>query len=126
MRNFLIGSNKSFSVSLNYRTVFASDEELYAAKDLIEKYKLKQEPAGTSKEQIIYAKKLYESSFHPDNGDLQNVFGRMSFQVPGGMIITGAMLTFYKTTGAIVLWQFINQVRSSDIKITLNLKKLLF
>jgi tricarboxylate carrier len=91
------------------RTVFASDEELYAAKDLVEKYKLKQEPSGTTREQIIYAKKLYESSFHPDNGDLQNVFGRMSFQVPGGMIITGAMLTFYKNTSSVILWQFINQ-----------------
>lgn len=44
----------------------------------------------------MYAKKLYESAFHPDSGDLQNVFGRMSFQVPGGMAITGAMLQFYK------------------------------
>lgn len=67
-----------------YRTIFASDEELFEAKKLVEKYKEKQEPAGTTREQVIYAKKLYESSFHPDNGDLQNVFGRMSFQVPGG------------------------------------------
>lgn len=47
-------------------------------------------------EKIVFAKKLYESAFHPDSGDLQNVFGRMSFQVPGGMAITGAMLQFYK------------------------------
>lgn len=42
-------------------------------------------------------------------GDLQNVFGRMSFQVPGGMAITGAMLQFYKTVPAVVFWQFVNQ-----------------
>lgn len=54
------------------------------------------EPAETTREQVIYARKLYESAFHPDTGDLQNVFGRMSFQVPGGMAITGAMLQFYK------------------------------
>lgn len=53
------------------------------------------EPAGTTREQIIFAKKLYESAFHPDSGEKQNVFGRMSFQVPGGMIITGAMLQWY-------------------------------
>lgn len=58
--------------------------------------RLNKEPPGTTKEQIIYAKKLYESAFHPDSGDKQNVFGRMSFQVPGGMLITGAMLQFYK------------------------------
>ena len=58
--------------------------------------RLGKEPAGTTREQVVYAKKLYESAFHPDTGDLQNVFGRMSFQVPGGMLITGAMLQFYK------------------------------
>lgn len=54
------------------------------------------EPPNTCLEDVIYAKKLYESSFHPDSGEKQNVFGRMSFQVPGGMIITGAMLQFYR------------------------------
>lgn len=54
------------------------------------------EPAGTTKSQILRAKQLYESAFHPDSGDLQNVFGRMSFQLPGGMIITGAMLQWYR------------------------------
>lgn len=72
-------------------------------------FRLGQEPKGTTQEQIIYAKKLYESAFHPDSGDLQNVFGRMSFQVPGGMLITGAMLQWYKTVPAVVFWQFVNQ-----------------
>lgn len=62
-----------------------------------------------TKDEIIYAKKLYSSAFHPDTGELQNVFGRMSFQVPGGMIITGAMLQFYRTVPAVVFWQFVNQ-----------------
>ena len=58
--------------------------------------RLGEEPVGTTRDQIIYAKKLRDGAFHPDTGDLQNVFGRMSFQVPGGMAITGVMLTFYK------------------------------
>lgn len=53
-------------------------------------------PDGTTRDDLIYAKKLYESAFHPDSGELQNVIGRMSCQVPGGMIITGAMLQWYK------------------------------
>lgn len=59
-------------------------------------FRSKTEPPGTTKEQVIAAKRLYESAFHPDSGEKQNIFGRMSFQVPGGMAVTGALLTFYK------------------------------
>lgn len=59
-------------------------------------FRLGTEPLGTTEEQVWRAKKLYESSFHPDTGELQNVIGRMSFQVPGGMAITGFMLQFYR------------------------------
>jgi len=54
------------------------------------------EPTGMIDADIWRAKKLHESAFHPDSGELQNVFGRMSFQVPGGMIITAGMLQFYR------------------------------
>ena len=54
------------------------------------------EPPGTTEEQVYYAKKLYSSAFHPDTGDKMNTVGRMSFQVPGGMAITGCLLQFYK------------------------------
>ncbi|XP_047468636.1 sideroflexin-2-like [Penaeus chinensis] len=93
----------------DWRLCFKTDQELNEAKDLLRKYRLGQEPPGTTEEQIWFAKRLYESAFHPDTGDKQNVIGRMSFQVPGGMILTGAMLTFYKSTPAVVFWQWANQ-----------------
>lgn len=60
-------------------------------------FRIGKEPPGTTQDKILTAKKLYEGAFHPDTGDLQNLFGRMSFQVPGGMAVTGAMLTFYRS-----------------------------
>lgn len=53
-------------------------------------------PAGTTREQLIAAKVLYDSAYHPDTGEKMNVFGRMTFQVPGGMVIVGILMTFYQ------------------------------
>lgn len=49
------------------------------------------------------------SAFHPDTGQLQNVCGRMSFYTPGGLVLIAAMITFYKSTGAVIFWQWANQ-----------------
>lgn len=104
-----IGRLKHFATITDMRTVLCSKEKLESAKDLIIKYRLGQEPQGTTEEQLWRAKQLFESSFHPDSGELQNVIGRMSFQVPGGMAITGAMLQWYRTNTAVIFWQWVNQ-----------------
>lgn len=102
----------------DFRLALKSDKELDDAKELLKKYKLGQEPPGTPEEKIWQAKCIYESAFHPDTGEKQNFIGRMSFQVPGGMLLTGAMMAFYKSTPAVVFWQWANQSFNALVNFT--------
>ncbi|GAB5578739.1 sideroflexin-2 isoform X1 [Prionailurus iriomotensis] len=121
-----LGRVKHFFNITDPRTVLVPERELDWAKVTVEKSRMGVVPPGTQVEQLLYAKKLYDSAFHPDTGDKMNVIGRMSFQVPGGMIITGFMLQFYrqrdqpvqkprcmkqhgKTMPAVIFWQWVNQ-----------------
>ncbi|KAJ6639265.1 Sideroflexin-2 [Pseudolycoriella hygida] len=113
-----IGRFKHFAYATDPRTVFVSERQLLNAKTLCESYKLRQEPANTTRCNIIYAKKLYSSAFHPDTGELQNVIGRMSFQVPGGVFICGGMIQFYRTIPAVLFWQFVNQSFNAIVNYT--------
>ncbi|XP_078499790.1 sideroflexin-2 isoform X2 [Lissotriton helveticus] len=108
-QNSFVGRLKHFFNITDPRTVMASEHELDNAKILVESCRAGSVPPGTSVEQLHYAKKLYDSAFHPDTGDKMNFIGRMSFQVPGGMAITGCMLQFYRTVPAVVFWQWVNQ-----------------
>lgn len=51
---------------------------------------------GLSEDELWEQKAIYDSSHHPETGERQIIIGRMAAQVPMNMLITGAMLTFYK------------------------------
>ncbi|XP_059803031.1 sideroflexin-2 [Hypanus sabinus] len=104
-----VGRLKHFFNITDPRTVVLSNARLDKAKDLVDRCRAGTLPPGTTEEQLLYAKKLYDSAFHPDSGERMNLIGRMSFQVPGGMAITGFMLQFYRTVPAVVFWQWVNQ-----------------
>ncbi|KAF6017576.1 hypothetical protein EB796_024108 [Bugula neritina] len=89
-QNSLLGRFKHYLWVTDPRTVFTPTSKLYKAKQLVENYRAGVLPPGVTKEDLIYAKKLYESSFHPDSGELQNVIGRI-------------------TNLAVVFWQWMNQ-----------------
>uniref|UniRef100_F1L372 Sidoreflexin n=1 Tax=Ascaris suum TaxID=6253 RepID=F1L372_ASCSU len=91
------------------RKIFASPETLRKSKMLLEQYKKNQEPKGTRLEDLYRAQAYYGSAFHPDTGELQNLAGRMCANVYGGTILCGAMMIWYKSTSAVVFWQWANQ-----------------
>ncbi|XP_027528156.1 sideroflexin-2 isoform X5 [Neopelma chrysocephalum] len=113
-----VGRLKHFLNITDPRTVLVPEEELDRAKALVEGCRAGLVPPGSSQEQLLYAKKLYDSAFHPDSGEKMNLIGRMSFQVPGGMAITGCMLQFYRTVPAVVFWQWVNQSFNAFVNYT--------
>ncbi|KAH0623793.1 hypothetical protein JD844_006915 [Phrynosoma platyrhinos] len=117
-QNTFIGRLKHFFNITDPRTLLVSEHELDSAKALVESCRAGTVPPGTSVEQLFYAKKLYDSAFHPDSGEKMNLIGRMSFQVPGGMAITGFMLQFYRTVPAVVFWQWVNQSFNAIVNYT--------
>ncbi|XP_048361073.1 sideroflexin-2 isoform X2 [Sphaerodactylus townsendi] len=117
-QNTFMGRLKHFFNITDPRTLAVSEHELDRAKALVESCRAGTVPPGTSQEQLFYAKKLYDSAFHPDSGEKMNLIGRMSFQVPGGMAITGFMLQFYRTVPAVVFWQWVNQSFNAVVNYT--------
>jgi len=113
-----IGRAKHMFEVTDPRTILASDKELDAARDLVVAYKEGKEPKGTTDEQVWAAKKLYDSAFHPQTGEKNFFVGRMSCQVPGNMLITGCMMTFYKSTPQLIFWNFTNQSFNAIVNYT--------
>lgn len=113
-----LGRAKHFFTVTDPKNILRSAKELDDAKELLLKYRQKKEPAGTTDAQIWTAKKVYESAFHPDTGDKMFIIGRMSAQVPMNMSICGCMLTFYKSTSAVLFWQWINQSFNAVVNYT--------
>lgn len=113
-----MGRLRHFLTITDPRTALVPERELDRAREVVASCRAGLVPPGSSREQLLYAKKLYDSAFHPDSGEKMNLIGRMSFQVPGGMALTGCMLQFYRTVPAVVFWQWVNQSFNAIVNYT--------
>lgn len=113
------GRAKHFLQLTNPLNVLASDAELDEAQRIVAEFrKTRRMPPGYDEEKLWSTKYLYDSAFHPDTGEKMFVLGRMAAQAPMNTIITGCMITFYKTTPATVFWQWVNQTFNAVVNYT--------
>ncbi len=82
-----MGRYRTFLQSTDVRTLFIGDDELNAAKKLVQQFKDNQVPSGTTDADLWNARRIKESILHPDNDEKINPLFRFSAFAPANIPI---------------------------------------
>ncbi|EEQ99573.1 sideroflexin, putative [Perkinsus marinus ATCC 50983] len=101
------GRLKQIVTMLDPRLLFKTDEDVMAAKELLQRFR-DGENTGANDKELWAARKLCEAAIHPITQEVIPPYGRMASFVPINVPIVLGMLTMHSTP-AIVFWQWVNQ-----------------
>ncbi|CAA15970.2 Sideroflexin-1 [Caenorhabditis elegans] len=112
------GRVKHYFASANPMTLFTSSNTQEMCRKIVVDYKKGIINPELTMDELWSAKILYDSVYHPDTGEKMFCLGRMSAQTPANMVITGMLLSCYRTCPGIIFSHWINQSFNAIVNYT--------
>ncbi|KAF1750293.1 hypothetical protein GCK72_016841 [Caenorhabditis remanei] len=117
-QNTYSGRVKHYFASANPMTLFTSSATQENSRKIVLDYKKGIIDPNLTMDQLWRAKILYDSIYHPDTGEKMFCLGRMSAQMPANMVITGLLLSCYRSCPGIIFSHWVNQSFNAIVNYT--------